>query len=263
MSDMPNMNLEDLIDKEEEAHRESQQAPETPQLGFQPPVSPPQQNYVIQEKRAKLRELREKMAGAEANGFASYKVDEDENGQMYFGVKSNGRWTQDKLAAEALKEEIDALSEEDTFNRQAAQSSRQEAAELARELFSARIQKVNKGLRDATRIRFEDNLRQVDWGVPQLRTRAAKQGLIKMLYGDAAQDVLDEHREARRGEPPRDEIAEENEGGDTPPKPEANEFGYQKGTVGWNVTDAWLKRQEARKRGTLGRDLRGNDDGNK
>ena len=238
------INLDDLLGGEEE-ERPSVPVPQ------QPPA--PKASGRLGELKKKFQEINERLAHALEHNYDGYKVDTGQDGQPHFGTKGYAKYERDKLERENLRDQIRELEQTEREDKSEAQASMERAKQIVKRVFEEEIKYVNRDHRDEVQQIYVNGLRQVNWADPSLRTDIAKEGMLQMIFGYAAQHVRKQKQAAGKassGE--RIDAGHEDAGSDDGEVVE-NDYGWQDGSLGHKITERYEERLKARQRGPLGR----------
>ena len=246
MSNHPNVNIDDLFGREE-AQRQEQPRPQQP-VQQQAPAQPQSRSAQL---RQQANELNQKLSHALAHDYEGYKLDTDQHGQPHFGKKGYAKYEQDKLRLQQLRDEISEIRESEKEERSSAQQSIERAKQLVRSVWEREVKYVNQSHIPEIQQLFMHSLRGINWADPNLRTDTAKEGMISMVFGWAAQEVRKQRQTA--GKAPESEKIDAghedpSEAGDGPEK---NEYGFEKGSIAHDITQQFEERLRARSGGPL------------
>lgn len=243
------VNMDDLFGAEEERQEEGAAAPVVPQQQQRKPAAPSQ----AEQLKKQYQEVNQRLMHALGHDYEGYKLDTDQQGNPHFGKKGYAKYEQDKLLRDDLRDRINEAKESEREERTSAQASLERAKQLIKKVFEDEIRFVNKDHQQEVQSLYLQSLRTINWGDPNLRTDVAKEGMLSMVFGWAAQKVRREKQAAGKA-PSGQQIDASHEDADAEEgKTETNDFGFEKGSVGFDITQQYAERLRQRQGGPLGR----------
>ena len=228
---------------------------------FDQPQVPERPGSVVelQKRRDALAQqdktLDEKIYNALEHGYEGYKLDSGHDGKPFYGANSHREFEKDRARLQRLRDELGEVKDQLRDEQAQAQGSAERAMQVMRRVYDEEVKHVPKALIPELQRFFRDGLRTIDWTVPQLRTDANKEGMVRMVFSYAAHEA----RKARaannnRGDEGRQDEpidGEHEEAGTREQAPEANEFGHAKGSVAHDISERY-KRLRGGNSGILG-----------
>lgn len=202
--------------------------------------------------RRRYEEVNTRLMHALGNDYDGYKLDTDAQGNAHFGKKGYAKYEQDKLMRDELRDRINESREHEREERTSAQASLERAKQLIKKVFEEEIRYVNKEHHADVQSLFLHSLRGVNWGDVNLRSDAAKEGLLSMIFGWAAQKIRRE-RQAPSSRTSGQQIDASHDDVDArEPGGKSNEFGFEEGSIGFDITQQFSDRLRRRHAGPLG-----------
>jgi len=239
------VNMDDLLGAEEERTEETLPVPRA-----RPAQAAPS---ALEKLRKQYQEVNQRLIHALGNDYDGYKLDTDSNGNPHFGKKGYAKYEQDKLMRDDLRDRINETRETEREERTSAQASVERAKQLIKKVFDEEIKYVNKDHQQDVQSLYLTSLRTINWSDPNLRTDVAKEGMLSMVFGWAAQKVRRERQSAGKTPAGQNIDPSHEDAGDSDDEAKTNEFGFEQGSVGFDITQQYADRLRRRQAGPLGR----------
>ena len=214
---------------------------------FDQPQTPGRPGPVVELQKRRdavaqqVKDLDAKIYNALEHAYEGYKLDSGQDGKPFYGATSHREFEKDRARLQRLRDELGEIKEQLRDEQAQAQGSAERAMQVMRRVYDEEVKHIPQALIPEVQRFFRDGLRTIDWTVPQLRTDANKEGMVRMVFSYAAHEAR-KARAAERGDKGRQDEpidGEHEEAGGKPPEGERNEFGHEKGSVAHGISERY------------------------